>query len=175
MQKIHVQYYKNTFNEFIIGSYDEQLCLLDYRYRKMRHAVDKRIQQGLGAAFDEQSDPIIQQTIEQLEEYCSGVRRIFDLPLLTVGSNFQKRVWSALMDVPYGETASYIELSEKLGDKKAVRAVASANGANAIAIIIPCHRIIAANGDLTGYAGGLPLKKRLLELEQVGSCQLSMF
>jgi len=82
-----------------------------------------------------------------------------------LGSDFQKSVWKALLEIPYGKTASYLELAKKIGNEKAVRAVANANGANAIGIIIPCHRIIGSDGSLTGYGGGLPLKKKLLELE----------
>jgi len=83
-----------------------------------------------------------------------------------VGTDFQKNVWEALLKVPYGTTSTYLQLAKDIDNEKAVRAVANANGANAIGIIIPCHRIIGTNGELTGYAGGLPLKKRLLKLEQ---------
>ena len=108
---------------------------------------------------------MIEQTITQLIEYFDGVRKNFDIPLLTIGTDFQKSVWDGLIKIPYGTTASYLELSKNIGYEKAVRAVASANGANAISILIPCHRIIGSNGDLVGYAGGLPVKKKLLELE----------
>ncbi|HIP27800.1 MAG TPA: methylated-DNA--[protein]-cysteine S-methyltransferase, partial [Sulfurovum sp.] len=86
-------------------------------------------------------------------------------PLLMVGTDFQRSVWDGLIKIPYGTTASYLELSKNIDNEKAVRAVASANGANAISILIPCHRIIGSNGDLVGYAGGLSAKKKLLELE----------
>jgi len=109
--------------------------------------------------------PVFEQTKAQLDEYFLGERSEFDIPLLLVGSEFQQGVWRALLEVPYGETASYLDLSKRLNNEKAIRAVASANGANAISIIVPCHRIIGSNGELTGYAGGLPLKKRLLDLE----------
>ena len=82
-----------------------------------------------------------------------------------MGSDFQKRVWQELLKIPYGSTASYLTLSQKLGNEKAIRAVASANGANAISIFIPCHRVIGSDGNLTGYAGGIHTKKKLLELE----------
>jgi len=82
-----------------------------------------------------------------------------------VGTDFQRSVWDGLMQIPYGTTFSYLELAKRIDNEKAVRAVASASGANAISILIPCHRIIGANGDLVGYAGGLPAKKKLLELE----------
>jgi methylated-DNA-[protein]-cysteine S-methyltransferase len=90
---------------------------------------------------------------------------VFNVPLLFVGSDFQKQVWNALMQIPFGVTKSYMELSKQFGNEKAIRAVASANGANAISIMVPCHRIIGSNCELTGYAGGLPVKKQLLQLE----------
>ena len=135
------------------------------KYRRMRTTIDKRIQKGLNAEYVEQSSVVIEETIKQLQEYFEGKRKAFDIALLTVGTEFQKSVWEGLLKIPYGTTASYLELSKNIGNEKAVRAVASANGANAIGIIIPCHRIIGTNCDLVGYAGGLPAKKKLLELE----------
>ena len=93
-------------------------------------------------------------------------RQEFDVPIQMVGTDFQKSVWNALLKVAYGTTSSYLQLAKYINNEKAVRAVAGANGANAIAIIIPCHRIIGSNGELVGYAGGLPAKKSLLTLEQ---------
>jgi len=165
-KQINIQFYKTKYAEFILASFDQKLCLLDFKYRKMRNAVDRRLKQGLDADYVEQDDPILQTVRVQIDEYLSGTRRLFDIPLLMVGSDFQKSVWNTLLDVPYGQTSSYLELSKKIGNTKAVRAVAAANGANAISLIIPCHRIIGSNGDLVGYGGGLPLKKRLLKLEQ---------
>lgn len=166
MNQINIQYYKTKYGEFILGSFDNKLCLLDYRYRRMRTTVDQRIQKGLNAEYIEQDDEILQETKKQLDTYFNGERKEFDIPLLTVGTDFQKNVWEALMKVPFGTTSTYLNLAKELDNEKAVRAVANANGANAIAIIIPCHRIIGSNGELTGYAGGLPVKKRLLKLEQ---------
>ena len=164
-QKIHIQYYKINSTEFILGSFDGKLCMLDYRYRKMRPSVDSRLKRLLKAEYIEKDDDILQRTKKELTEYFRGERNEFNIPLLMAGSEFQKSVWNALVKIPYGKTASYLELSRNIGDEKAVRAVANANGANAIAIIIPCHRIIGSNGSLTGYGGGLPLKKKLLNLE----------
>ncbi|MBW2367207.1 MAG: methylated-DNA--[protein]-cysteine S-methyltransferase, partial [Deltaproteobacteria bacterium] len=93
-------------------------------------------------------------------------RKSFDIPILMVGTDFQKSVWRALMKVPYGVTSTYLELAKDIDNEKAVRAVAGANGANSIGLIIPCHRIIGSNGELIGYGGGLPVKKRLLKLER---------
>ena len=166
MTQICVQYHKTRIGELILGSYEGKLCLLDFRYRKMRSAIDKRIQDGLNAEFTPQDDEILDRTQEQINEYLSGSRTSFDIPLIIVGSDFQKAVWNALMQIPYGETASYLDLAKVIDNEKAVRAVAGANGANAIAIIIPGHRIIGNNGELVGYGGGLTVKKQLLDLEQ---------
>ncbi len=105
------------------------------------------------------------EVIQQLQAYFAGERKNFDLALILEGTDFQKRVWTALRKIPYGETISYKELAEMIGRPKAVRAVGAANGANPIPIIIPCHRVIGNDGSLTGFGGGLPLKKQLLELE----------
>jgi methylated-DNA-[protein]-cysteine S-methyltransferase len=131
----------------------------------MRTTIDSRIQKGLNAEYVEESSEVIEETIKQMKEYFANERKEFDIPLFMVGTDFQKSVWEGLIKIPYGTTASYLELSKNIGNEKAVRAVASANGANAISILIPCHRIIGSNGDLVGYAGGLPAKKKLLELE----------
>jgi methylated-DNA-[protein]-cysteine S-methyltransferase len=103
---------------------------------------------------------------QQLREYFAGTRRQFDLVLAPQGTTFQQTVWRALQDIPYGETTSYGELARRIGDVKATRAVGLANGANPIAIVIPCHRVIGAGGALTGFGGGLPTKRALLDLEQ---------
>lgn len=103
--------------------------------------------------------------ITQLEEYFAGRRHEFDLPLAPVGTDFQRRVWSTLRTIPYGSTISYGELARRIGSPRASRAVGLANGANPIPIIVPCHRVIGANGSLTGFGGGLPIKRALLSLE----------
>ena len=105
------------------------------------------------------------EVVRQLQSYFAGERKHFDLSLSLQGTDFQKTVWTALRQIPYGETISYKELAQMIGKPKAVRAVGAANGANPIPIIIPCHRVIGNDGSLTGFGGGLPLKKRLLELE----------
>ena len=174
MNQISIQYHKTPVGELILGSSDGKLCLADWRYRRMRTTVDKRLQKALTAIYIEEKTGLIEQTITQLTEYFDGMRKSFDIPVLLVGTDFQKSVWETLITIPFGKTESYLGLSRKLGDEKAIRAVASANGANAISIIVPCHRIIGSNGDLVGYAGGLPAKKKLLTLEGVfNSEQLS--
>lgn len=170
MDQIEICHYKSKMGELILGSYQEQLCLLDFRYRKMRQTVDARIRQALNAEFVVGENDILASTKIQLDEYLTGGRKQFDLPMLMVGSEFQKSVWRALVQVPYGATSTYLELARAIGNEKAVRAVANANGANAIAFIIPCHRIIGSNGQLIGYGGGLSAKKRLLNLERENNC-----
>jgi len=112
-----------------------------------------------------QTDHVIQQTEQQLIAYTKGCRQEFDLELELLGSDFQKRVWQALLDIPYGEVRSYQQIANIIGQPNAVRAVANANGANAIAIIVPCHRVIGSDGKLGGYSGGLDIKDRLLAIE----------
>jgi len=164
---IEIQYYDSPYGNLIIGSYEGKLCLCDWTFRKQRDMIDSRIQKGLNAKFNEKTSLIVKSTISQLEEYFAKKRTEFDLPLLFVGTDFQKQVWNALLEVPFGETETYGGLSKKMNNPKAVRAVAAANGANAISIIVPCHRIIGNNNQLTGYAGGLQAKKKLLELESL--------
>lgn len=140
-----------------------------------RDAIVQRIEWYLNTKIVEGSSTIILEPEKQLNEYFNGIRKAFDLPLFMVGTDFQKSVWYSLLQIPFGKTASYLELSKKLGNEKAIRAIASANSANAISIIIPCHRIIDSNGDLVGYAGGLSAKKKLLILEGLlNSNQLSI-
>ena len=118
---------------------------------------------------EEAITPIIPEVLEdavyQLNEYFEGKRNSFDLTLNPTGTDFQQRVWKLLLEIPYGKTVSYLALSKKLGDVKAIRAVAGANGKNPLWIVVPCHRVIGSDGSLTGYAGGLSRKKWLLEHE----------
>jgi methylated-DNA-[protein]-cysteine S-methyltransferase len=110
-------------------------------------------------------DPYLFGIFNQLKEYFEGSRKVFDVPLDIAGTDFQKKVWSELQRIPYGKTISYKTLSEKLGDVKAIRAVGKANGQNPVAIVIPCHRVIGADGNLVGYASGISIKEKLLHLE----------
>ena len=116
--------------------------------------------------FIKAETPLIKKAAAQIEEYLAGKRKKFTLPLVLRGTEFQVAVWRALQDIPYGETRSYKEIAAAIGRPKAVRAVGMANNRNPISIIIPCHRVIGHDGSLVGYGGGLPLKRRLLELEQ---------
>ena len=120
------------------------------------------------------NSPILKKAVKQLDEYFAGKRLNFELPLSPKGTAFQKSVWKVLQGIPHGKTVSYLDIAKQLGDVKAVRAVGMANGKNPIAIVIPCHRVIGANGKLTGYAGGLERKQWLLELESKKE-QLKLF
>ena len=115
-----------------------------------------------------EDNAILKETRKQLREYFAGKRRSFSLPVDFEGTPFQKDVWKALQKIPYGKTLSYAELAEKVGSARAFRAVGSANGRNPVSIVVPCHRVIAKDGKLAGFAGGLPSKRYLLELEKTG-------
>ncbi|QMW06042.1 methylated-DNA--[protein]-cysteine S-methyltransferase [Spirosoma foliorum] len=119
----------------------------------------------------------VQEAVRQLQEYFKGERQTFDFLMNPAGTDFQQTVWKALLEVPFGTTLSYLALSRRMGDEKAIRAVAAANGRNPLWIVVPCHRIIGSDGSLTGYAGGLWRKKWLLEHEGAfaRSSQLSLF
>jgi len=125
----------------------------------------KDLSKGLDAPLVTSPGPHLKDLKIQLAQYFNGNRKKFDLPLFTPGSDFQKQVWKGLQNIPYGTTRSYKEQAKAMGRPEAVRAVANANGANRIAIIIPCHRVIGTDGNLVGYGGGLWRKKRLLALE----------
>ena len=117
--------------------------------------------------FKKNETPLIKKTAKQLDEYFNKKRKKFDIPIELDGTAFQKKVWNALLNIPYGETRSYGETAAAIGNSKASRAVGMANNRNPIAIIVPCHRVIGHDGSLTGYGGGLELKQALLDLEAV--------
>lgn len=166
MNYINIQFHKTPYGEFILGSFQDKLCLLDAYHRKKREQIDKRLKTSLNADFIEKNNPLLIEARQQINDYFIGLRQSFSLPLLMVGTDFQKTVWQTLCTIHYGKTMSYQALALQIGHKKAVRAVANANAANALGLVIPCHRVINSNGDLGGYAGGLALKKHLLQLEQ---------
>lgn len=166
MNQINIQLHKTEIGEVILGSFRGKLCLLGFRSREMTRTVDDRIKKALNAEFVEHDDEILEKTRTQLDEYLKGRRREFDIPVLMVGTDFQRSVWNALLQVPYGATASYLQIARAIGKEKAVRAVGNACRANPIGIIVPCHRIIGSDGSLVGYYGGLSLKRHLLNLER---------
>ncbi len=162
---ICIQYYHSPCGEIILADYGNKLCLCDWGKMPCAERNMRCLQRALGGIFEEKSTQVLRQTEEQLNEYFAGRRRIFDVPLLAVGTDFQRRVWQALQEIPYGETRSYIQIARQIGNPKGVRAVAQAIGSNRISVIIPCHRVIGSNHSLTGFAGGLEAKRKLLELE----------
>ena len=166
MNRINIQRHPTGIGELLLGSFGDRLCLLGFGDKETRRTVDDGIRKKLDAKFVEQNDEILEKTREQVDEYLNGNRKEFDIPLLMVGTGFQRRVWKALMRVPYGATSTYGQIAEDIGSPRAVRAVGNANRANPISIIVPCHRVIGSNGGLVGYGSGLSVKRRLLELER---------
>lgn len=148
------------------GALDQGICLLEFTDRRMLETQFKRLKRLLNASFITGRHRLFEPLQHQLDEYFAGVRREFDIPLFYPGTAFQVRVWEQLRKIPYGETRSYGLQAEYLGNPSAIRAVARANGDNRISIIIPCHRVIGANGEMVGYGGGVPRKQYLLNLEQ---------
>jgi methylated-DNA-[protein]-cysteine S-methyltransferase len=166
MNRINIQRQQIDIGKLLIGSSDGRLCLLWFGTNEVGRSVEDLISKKLDAEFVERNDDVLEKTRKQVDEYFNGNRKEFDVPLLMIGTDFQRRVWKALIRIPYGATSTYGRIAEDIGIPKAVRAVGGAAGANPISIIIPCHRVIGSNGGLVGYGGGLPLKKWLLRLEQ---------
>lgn len=156
---------QSPVGNMILGSLGDKLCICDWDIERRRDVIDRRISRILHAKYEEGNSVTIQKTIVQLDEYFSGKRTEFTIPVQFAGTEFQCRVWSELMKIPYGTTISYGELARRIRNPKAVRAVASANASNAISILVPCHRVIGSNNKLTGYAGGLDAKRALINLE----------
>ena len=159
-------HYRFPCGEMMLGSFDGRLCLCDWNDGRRRASVDQRLQRILKTNYVEGSSDVIEKAKYQLDEYFLNKRREFDIPLLFVGTDFQKKVWNELLKIPYGIIISYGELAKRVGMPKSVRAIANANAVNAISIIAPCHRVIGSNGSLTGYGGGLERKRFLLDLEK---------
>ncbi|WP_299599541.1 methylated-DNA--[protein]-cysteine S-methyltransferase [uncultured Microbulbifer sp.] len=156
---IRYEIYPSQFGEIGIAACEDGLVGVDLQTGKRPLPVKAGWQRG--------STDLTDAAFEQLAAYFSGDLQAFDLPLSAAGTPFQQSVWRALCAIPFGETRSYRELAGAIGNPKAVRAVAGANGANPLSIVVPCHRVIGADGTLTGYAGGLEMKARLLALEGV--------
>jgi len=165
MSHLYHKFIDTPFNRMRIGGTEDGLCLFEFEYRTSLNAIERRIEQMTGVTFEDGEHPYFEEVEQQVAEYFAGTRQNFDLPLQLLGSPFQVSVWQALLQIPYGETRSYKQQSIYLNNEKAIRAIASANGDNGIAIIVPCHRVIGANGSLVGYGGGIQRKKWLLEHE----------
>lgn len=164
---IKIKSYKSPCGVLMLGSFEEKLCLCDWQTEKHREHVDKRLKRMLQAEFEEGTSEIIDYAEKQLDEFFAKKRKNFDMPLLFVGTDFQKAVWRFLLKIPFSKTISYKDMARQIGMPKAVRAVANANGANSISIFAPCHRVIGSDHSLTGYGGGLDAKRFLLNLEGV--------
>ena len=149
----------------LVAATDEALCLLDFVDRRALPTQVARIRNGLGAVFVPDRNEIVDRTAREVEAYFAGSLETFSVPTTTPGTDFQRAVWEALAKIPYGETRSYAQVARGIGRPSAVRAVGSANGMNALAIIVPCHRVVGADGKLVGYGGGVWRKQRLLDLE----------
>jgi len=146
--------YKYNFCDLLIAEDDKAICNVLFK-------IDERLN-----GFEKKETPLIKSAAKQLDEYFRGKLKDFDLPLVLYGTDFQKKVWKALQTIPYGETRSYGQIAGKIGNTKASRAVGMANNRNPISIIVPCHRVVGSSGSLTGYAGGLELKEKLILLEE---------
>ena len=162
-----IQYYDSPCGTLVLASIGEELCLCDWHGMPCAERNRRRLGRLLNTAFVTASSPALERTKQELDEYFAGKRRNFDLPLHPVGTDFQKKVWNVLLAIPYGETRSYKEMAQSVGKSKGVRAVAQAIGANALSILIPCHRVIGSNHSLTGFAGGIDAKRKLLEMEHI--------
>lgn len=163
--KIALQSYLSPCGKLWLASFEERLCLCDWQTNPKHKAIRYRLERLLNATFRQETSPIIKQTIEQLEAYFAQQTTQFTIPIRLVGTEFQQKVWQTIGQIAWGETISYKQLSQKTGSPVAIRAVAQATGANALSIIIPCHRIIGSSSSLVGYAGGLETKRFLLNLE----------
>lgn len=160
----------------ILGSCGDCLCMCDWTAQRRNDMCDSvtgrhhervrhRLARLLDAEFTEGTSAVIEATVTQLDEYFAGERREFDVPLMFAGTEFQKQVWNELLQIPFSRTTTYGELARRIGHPTAVRAIANAVGSNALSVLVPCHRVIGADGALTGYAGGLSAKRHLLALE----------
>jgi O-6-methylguanine DNA methyltransferase len=157
-------WFESPVGPLIATATQDCVCGLNFSTADTLQARLQELRKRYGEALGGSND-VLAALRAQLEEYFRGERREFAVPLLSPGSDFQQRVWAALREIPYGQTWSYLELAIRVGDAKATRAVGLANGANPIAIVIPCHRVINADGGPGGYGGGLWRKRILLDLE----------
>jgi AraC family transcriptional regulator of adaptative response/methylated-DNA-[protein]-cysteine methyltransferase len=166
LQPLAVRRLATPLGAMLAAGGDEGLVLLEFADRRMLETQITRLRRRLGVAFVPGHHAVIDQVERELSEYCGGTRQAFTVPLADPGTEFQRAVWTRLREIPYGATASYAEIARDLGRASSVRAVARANGDNRLAILIPCHRVIGSDGQLTGYGGGLWRKQRLLEHER---------
>ena len=156
---------KTPIGVTVFGSSDKGLSFIDIKYLKSFPRILKRIKAYFGDTITYGTSNFIELAEKELDKYFKGELKVFTVPLDIRGSEFQLRVWDALLKIKYGKTNSYLEIGKKIGRPEAVRAIANANGQNGLAVIIPCHRVIGSDGSLTGYGGGIAIKKKLINLE----------
>ncbi len=166
-QTVRADYLTKVGKIILVATPDHLLAVYwDY----LLEDTHSKIYQEILALPKDSQNTVVKQTIVQLDEYFSQERKKFDLPIQPVGSDFQKKVWRALLDISHGQTVSYKQQAEALGNPKMARAVGTANGKNPLSIVLPCHRVVTASGQLGGYAGGVEAKRFLLRLEGSWSC-----
>lgn len=159
-------FFKTPFGTFLAAASPQGLCRLHAVEEKGKDATLKDISRYYPRASLREDSKPLKKILAEVEEYFAGRRRDFSVGLDTPGTLFQKKVWEALLAIPYGETRTYGQIAAAVGRPKAARAVGGACNQNPVAVIVPCHRVVGASGDLTGYAGGVEIKRRLLELER---------
>lgn len=162
---IRYQYYNSPCGEMVLYSYDGRLCMCDWARSHDGSSASLVMRSELKADFEERRSAVISEAIRQLDAYFSRKTHTLKVPMLLVGTDFQKRVWKSLLKIPYGHTTTYSQLARDLGVPTATRAVANACGENVLSLFLPCHRVLGKNGDLYGYSGGLDVKRFLLDLE----------
>jgi AraC family transcriptional regulator, regulatory protein of adaptative response / methylated-DNA-[protein]-cysteine methyltransferase len=162
---VRITEFATPVGEMIAAANDTHLLLFEFARPGRRDAQLERVKRAFNCDFETGDSPVFDKLRVQLDEYFRAGRTAFDIPLDTPGTPFQMLVWNELQRIPVGTTTTYKRVAEAIGQPSAVRAVANANGDNRIAILIPCHRVIGSDGSLTGYGGGLPNKKKLLDLE----------
>src|SRR5262245_25457152 len=166
---VFLSWMPSPLGPLVAGATADGICLLEFTDRRMLEAQIATVRRLFGAPALPGSNPHLELLKDQMEEYFRGSRRTFTVSLIYPGSAFQRKVWERLLAIPYGETRSYRDVAESIGQPKAVRAVGRANGLNRIAIVIPCHRVVNVSGELGGYGGGLRRKQYLLDLERSGA------
>lgn len=163
---VNINRFYSPCGVILIGAVGEELCLCDWLGSKRYECNKRRVEKELDAEYILEPTRFLLDVGQKLNDYFSRRRTTFDIPVRMVGTEFQRNVWQKLLDIPYGEVISYMDIACRLDMAKGVRAVAQAVGANAISIIVPCHRVIGSGGSLVGYAGGLDAKSFLLDLEE---------
>lgn len=162
---INYQYYTSPCGEMVLYSFNGRLCMCNWANSHDQSSASLALRRELKADFEEKPSAVIREARRQLTSYFRRKSRTMKVPLLLIGTEFQKRVWKSLTDIPYGKTVTYGDLARSLGVPTATRAVAKACSENVISLFLPCHRVVGKNGQLQGYSGGLDVKRFLLDLE----------